>query len=189
MFYKRSMAIITITANVPHGRIRARKFIAHPLVRAHTTLGFLYEWSTRMDSAWHVGAGRDEGPSNLCHILSYLLPRGSDALLITVVCWCCGGLPSAGVRCLLVLWGVAICWWLLSAGAVGGCRLLVLREGELPSLGVCCLLVLWGVLLRARASYFLDCENLCYQLRSQEPRDIRCAGGRFCACFICVVCL
>ena len=56
-----------------------------------------------------------------------------------------GGLPSAGVA------GVAVSWCLLSAGAVGGCRLLVsavcwccggcrllvLREGEgLPSPGV-----------------------------------------------------
>ena len=46
------------------------------------------------------------------------------------------GLPSLGVCCLLVLWGVAVCWCPLSAGAVGvavcwccergrGCRLLV----------------------------------------------------------------
>ena len=139
---------------------------------------------------------------------------------MSAVCWCCGGLPSAGVRCLLVLRGVAVCWCPLSAGAAGGCRLLVAAVcwccGGLPSAGAargggvavswcllsagavggCRLLVsagvcwcCWRVLLRAGASYFLDCEDLCYQLRSQEPRDIRCAGGRFCACFICVVCL
>ena len=81
-----------------------------------------------------------------------------------------------------MLRGVAVCWWLLSAGAVGGCRLLVLREGGgcrllvsavcwycggLPSAVCWCC---WGVLLRAGVSYFLDCEDLCYQLRSQEPR-------------------
>ena len=65
---------------------------------------------------------------------------GGCRLLVAAVCWCCGGLPPAGaakggggcrllvlpglpslgVCCLLVLWGVAVCWCLLSAGAVGG---------------------------------------------------------------------
>ena len=44
-----------------------------------------------------------------------------------------GGLPSAGVA------GVAVSWCLLSAGAVGGCRLLVSAVcwccGGLPSAG------------------------------------------------------
>ena len=71
------------------------------------------------------------------------LPKGLTTS-VSAVCWCCGGLPSAGVRCLLVLWGlpsagaargggVAVSWCLMSADAVGGCRPL-----SAGTVGGCC---------------------------------------------------
>ena len=55
---------------------------------------------------------------------------GGCRLLVSAVCWCCGGLPSAGAA---RGGGVAVSWCLMSADAVGGCRPL-----SAGAVGGCC---------------------------------------------------
>ena len=76
---------------------------------------------------WCCGGLPSAGAAGGCRLLCVLSAgdAGGCRLLAAAVCWCCGGLPSAGGCCLLVLWGLSVCWCLLFAAGV--CRLLVLR--------------------------------------------------------------